>query len=64
MSKQAMTEGAMDKTIAQLNIAHYRQKLTTEQNASKRQMLLRLLAEEEAKLAALNDPPGEQKPRA
>jgi hypothetical protein len=47
----------MDRTVAQLNIAHYRRKLATEQDETKRQMLLRLLAEEEAKLAALNQPP-------
>jgi len=53
----------MDKTIAQLNIAHFRDKLKTETNGSARQTLLRLLAEEEAKLAALNAAQG-QKPRA
>ncbi len=47
----------MDKTIARLNIAHYRHKLATERDEMKRQMLVRLLAEEEAKLAALDDPP-------
>lgn len=48
---------AVDKTIARLNIKHYREKLATEQDEAKRQTLLRLLTEEEAKLAALNDPP-------
>ena len=42
---------AMDKRIARLNIAHYRDKLVTEQDETRRQILLRLLAEEEAKLA-------------
>lgn len=55
---------AMDKTIARLNIAHFREKLATEQDPKSRQTLLRLLAEEEAKLAALNDPPNERKPKA
>ena len=48
---------AMDKMIARLNISHYKMKLVTEQDEAKRQILLRLLAEEEAKLAALEDPP-------
>ncbi len=55
----------VDKFIAQLNIAHFREKLATEQDATKRQMLLRLLGEEEAKLAAaLDDPPEEKRPGA
>ncbi len=53
----------VDKFIAQLNIAHFREKLATEKDETKRQMLLRLLGEEEAKLAlALDDPPKEKKP--
>jgi hypothetical protein len=47
-----------------LNIEHFRTKLATEGDPAKREMLERLLAEENAKLAALNEPPGEQKPRA
>ena len=43
----------MERMIARLNIAHYREKLATETDETKRQMLLRLLAEEEAKLATL-----------
>ncbi len=50
--------------IIQLNIEHYRTKLATERNPAKREVLQRLLAEEKTKLAALNDPPSEQKPRA
>jgi hypothetical protein len=46
----------MDKTIARLNIEHYRKSLATEQDETKRQTLMRLLAEEQSKLAAL-DPP-------
>ena len=42
--------------IARLNISHYKMKLVTEQDEAKRQILLRLLTEEQAKLAALNDP--------
>ena len=48
---------AMEKMIARLNISHYKMKLVTEQDQAKRQILRRLLAEEEAKLAALEDPP-------
>jgi hypothetical protein len=47
----------MDKSIARLNIEHYRKMLASETDGSKRQMLLRLLAEEEGKLAALGDLP-------
>jgi hypothetical protein len=41
----------MDKTVAQLNIEHYRRLLAKESDEPRRQVLLRLLAEEEAKLA-------------
>ena len=44
--------------IAQLNIDHFRKKLAAEQNAEKRATLQRLLAEEEAKLAALKKESG------
>ena len=47
----------MDRAIARLNIEHYRKKLAEEGDETKRQTLLRLLAEEEAKLAALDGPP-------
>jgi hypothetical protein len=39
--------------IAELNIAHFRKKLATEQDVERRAVLLRLLAEEESKLASL-----------
>ena len=39
--------------MAQLNIEHFRKLLATEQDVAKRLTLLRLLAEEEAKLASL-----------
>jgi hypothetical protein len=51
----------MDKSIARLNIAHFRQMLATEQDEMKRQTLIRLLVEEEAKLASLNDGPTRKK---
>ncbi len=50
----------MDRTIARLNIEHFRKLLTNELDETRRQVLLRLLAEEEAKLAALEAPPNNQ----
>ena len=47
--------------IARLNIEHFRRKLATVTDAGARQAIIRLLAEEEAKLAALSEPPGERK---
>jgi hypothetical protein len=47
--------------VARLNIDHYRRKLATELDEAKRQLILGLLAEEEAKLAALDDPPETKK---
>ena len=47
--------------IAQLNIEHYRERLLSEQDDATRRQIGRLLAEEEAKLAALSDPPGNDK---
>jgi hypothetical protein len=43
----------MDKTVARLNIEHFRKKLATETDETRRQQIVRLLAEEEAKLTAL-----------
>ncbi len=47
----------MDKFVARQNIQHYRDKLATETNEERRQMLLRLLADEEAKLTLLEKIP-------
>jgi hypothetical protein len=47
----------MDKFVARANIEHYRRKLAQETDETKRQVLARLLAEEEAKLEALTDDP-------
>jgi hypothetical protein len=45
----------MDQTISRLNIEHFRRLLdANEIDETKRQTVLRLLAEEEAKLAALS----------
>ena len=46
----------MDKTVARLNIEHFRRLLANETDESRRQMLLRLLAEEEAKIADSKPP--------
>jgi hypothetical protein len=46
-------EGPMDKFVARLNVEHYRKKLAVEADEAQRQKLLQLLAEEEAKLAAI-----------
>ncbi|HTV26895.1 MAG TPA: hypothetical protein VMF32_03860 [Xanthobacteraceae bacterium] len=43
----------MERTIARLNIEHYKQLLATETDDAKRQTLMRLLAEEEVKLRSL-----------
>jgi hypothetical protein len=45
----------MDITVARLNIVHFRKKLSDEPDEAKRQVLQRLLAEEEAKLEALGE---------
>ncbi len=49
--------------IARLNIEHFRRKMVTEKDDALRQTITRLLAEEEAKLAALGDPPGNNRER-
>jgi hypothetical protein len=52
----------VDRKIAELNIEHFRKLLATETDETKRRTLLRLLAEEEAKLATLtNSPTGKRK---
>jgi hypothetical protein len=45
----------MDRTVAHLNIEHFRKLLAAEMDETKRQTILRLLAEEEAKLASIRD---------
>jgi hypothetical protein len=51
----------MARSVARLNIEHYRKLLASETDEGKRKTLLQLLAEEEAKLAALEAPPPERK---
>ena len=41
----------MDRVVARLNIEHYRRLLAQETDETRRQTILRRLAEEEAKLA-------------
>ena len=41
----------LDRSVARLNIEHYKRMLARETDETRRQVLLRLLAEEEAKLA-------------
>lgn len=40
--------------MAHMNIEHYRRLLAAEADAARRQVLLRLLAEEEAKISSAN----------
>ncbi len=47
----------MDKFVARHNIDHFRKQLAEETDEAKRQVLMHLLAEEEAKLARLMDVP-------
>jgi hypothetical protein len=44
----------MDRFVVHLNIEHYREALAKETDEAKRQLLARLLAEEETKLAAIS----------
>ena len=43
----------MERTVTNLNIEYFRQKLETEKDETKRRTLVQLLSEEQAKLAAL-----------
>ncbi|MBI2715252.1 MAG: hypothetical protein HYX37_12490 [Rhizobiales bacterium] len=46
----------MDHSVAHLNIAHFKRLLARETDEARRQQQLRLLAEEEAKIANSNPP--------
>jgi len=48
-----VTASVVDKFVARVNIVHFRKQLAEESDEAKRTMLVRLLAEEEAKLAGL-----------
>lgn len=54
----------MKKFVARLNIEHYRKQLIEEQDEARRQTLRRLLAEEEAKLAAMGEEDMQKRKRA
>jgi hypothetical protein len=53
----------MDRAVARLNIEHYRRLLAEETDDARRQTTLRLLAEEEAKLAEPEPPREKRKAR-
>jgi hypothetical protein len=44
----------LDRTVARLNIEHHRRQLARETDEPRRQVIMRLLAEEKAKLVAPN----------
>ncbi len=46
----------VDRTVAQLNVEHFRRLLIEENDGVKRRILHELLMEEEAKLASLDKP--------
>jgi hypothetical protein len=50
----------MDRTVAGLSAEHFRHLLERETDETKRQMILRLLAQEEAKLKAMVSSPKEK----
>ena len=52
----------MDRSVAHLNIEHYKRLLAQETDAARRLLLLRLLAEEEAKLADSKPPEPKRRP--
>ena len=47
---------SMDRSVAHLNIEHYRRLLAVETDEARRQVLQRLLAEEEAKISDSKTP--------
>jgi hypothetical protein len=49
-------EATVDKSVADLNIAHFKKLLSTEADPARRQTIARLLAQEEAKLAGVVAP--------
>lgn len=51
----------VDRTVAQLNIEHYRRLLAKETDENRLLVLQRLLAEEEAKLRDLTSPAGKRR---
>ena len=51
----------MDRSVARLNIEHYKRLLAAETDDARRQTLLRLLAEEETKLREASPPENKQR---
>jgi hypothetical protein len=51
---------AVDRTVAQLNIEHYKQLLARETDEQRREILTRLLKDEEAKLTNCPPPRGKR----
>jgi hypothetical protein len=60
-SRHQVNGGHHGQDRGHLNIEHFRKKLVEEIDETKRQTIPRLLAEEEAKLAALMNPTKERK---
>ena len=58
------TGTTLDRTVAKLNIEHYRRLLAAETDETRRQVLLKLLGEEEKKLADSEGNPPKPKPVA
>jgi len=54
----------LDRSVAHLNIEHYRRLLATETDQAKRELLMRLLKEEEAKLAKVKEAERKRPPSA
>jgi hypothetical protein len=52
----------VDRSVAHLNIEHYKRLLAQETDTALRQQLLRLLAEEEAKIADCRPPERKRRP--
>lgn len=48
-------DGEMVRTVARLNIEHYKRLLAAETDDAKRRTLMRLLVDEEAKLQTLSE---------
>jgi hypothetical protein len=53
----ALRAASVDRTIARLNVERFRKLLAAEKDEAKRRADLCLLADEQAKLAALDKPP-------
>lgn len=59
-----IVERKVDRTVAGLNIEHYRKLLRTDLDEQKRRTVEKLLADEEAKLAAIDAKRKQQKLRS